>query len=109
MRATPFPPGPVSCRSGGGGGGALALKLLQRPPRGNNVRANHGLPSLKGCQFAEQVGGWRWVLVCWGDGVVAGWDKLHGTCTSRYLRLRLRHSQLLLGTCLPLPPTQPPA
>ncbi|PSC70819.1 hypothetical protein C2E20_5824 [Micractinium conductrix] len=45
----------ASWRSGGGGGGALALKLLQRPPRGNNVRANHGLPSLKGCQFAEQV------------------------------------------------------
>ncbi len=37
-------------------GGARGMKLLQRPPRGNAVRAHHGLPSLRGVQFAEQVG-----------------------------------------------------
>ena len=48
-------------RGGAGGsplGGVVGLKLLQRPPRGNAVRQHHCLPSLKGVQFAEQVGGW---------------------------------------------------
>lgn len=37
------------------GGGVAALKWLQRPSRGNVVRERHGLASLKGVQFAEQV------------------------------------------------------
>ncbi|KAL4420787.1 hypothetical protein ABPG75_010443 [Micractinium tetrahymenae] len=36
-------------------GGARGMKFLQRPPRGNAVRAHHGLSTLKGVQFAEQV------------------------------------------------------
>ena len=35
----------------------LGIKWLQRPSRGNMVRAHHGLANLKSVQFAEQVGG----------------------------------------------------
>jgi hypothetical protein len=45
----------ISLGGGGSGGGVAALKWLQRPSRGNVVRERHGLASLKGVQFAEQV------------------------------------------------------
>lgn len=35
--------------------GTVALKLLKAAPRGNCVREHHGLATLKGVQFAEQV------------------------------------------------------
>ena len=36
-------------------GDSVALKLLKAAPRGNCVREHHGLSTLKGVQFAEQV------------------------------------------------------
>ena len=45
-------PSAASCS---GGGGVQALKLQQRPPRGNAVRAYHGLTALRGVAFAETV------------------------------------------------------
>lgn len=35
--------------------GVIPLKLMARHPRGTSVKAHHGMPSLKGVQFAEQL------------------------------------------------------
>lgn len=38
-----------------GEGGLVPLKLMARHPRGTTVKEHHGLASLKGVQFAEQL------------------------------------------------------
>ena len=38
-----------------GEGGLVPLKLMARHPRGTTVKEQHGLASLKGVQFAEQL------------------------------------------------------